>query len=343
MNDDSPLVDAQQQFIDALSVKRTGSETCRLNEASGRTLASDVLAPTDMPPYHRAIVEGWLVNSADTKGADEGSPISFDIIGNIIPGDERCPTPGTGEALRVATGSIVVDGPVSIVRPWEGKEEANCVSITRPFPARFFIEEQGCDLKQGATAVAAGTVIGPAEIGTIASLGIDQVEVARPPKVTLFSSGDEVVPYTDPLKPGSIRDSNSLMLASAVTEAGGIPVIAGIMGDNFDRFVEAVKHALADSDMVVISGGTAVGGRDFISDLLKAVGELIIDGVPMRSGRPLIMGKAGERPIVCVAGHPPEALRGFTLFGTAALNRLMGRDAALPEDQQNSQPPPPAQ
>lgn len=341
MNDGSPLVDAQQQFVDALSNKTTETEICRLSAALGRTLASDVQAPTDMPPYHRAIVEGWLVNSADTKGADEGSPISFNITGNIIPGDESCPMPGTGKALRVATGSIVVDGPVAIIRPWEGKEDGNTVSITRPFPPRFFIEEQGYDLKQGATAVAAGTVISAAEIGTIASLGIDEIEVARAPKVTLFASGDEVIPYTDPLKPGSIRDSNSIMLASAVTEAGGIPVIAGIMGDNFDKFVAAVKTAIKDSDMVVISGGTAVGGRDFISDLLKEVGELIIDGVPMRSGRPLIMGKAGDTPIICVAGHPPEALRGFNLFAVAALNRLMDRDAELPADSQNNQQPPP--
>ena len=344
MNDGSPLVDAQQQFVDTLSTRITGSEKCRLSAALGRTLASDVKAPTDMPPYHRAIVEGWLVNSADTQGADEDSPISFNIIGNIIPGDESCPMPGKGEALRVATGSIVVDGSVSIVRPWEGKEDGNRVSITRPFPPRFFIEEQGYDLKQGTAAVTAGTVIGAVEIGTIASLGIDEIEVACAPMVTIFSSGDEVIPYTDALKPGSIRDSNSIMLASAVTEAGGIPVIAGIKGDNFDKFVMAVNAALVNSNMTLISGGTAVGGRDFISDLLKEVGELIIDGVPMRSGRPLIMGKAGEIPIVCVAGHPPEALRGFNLFGVAALNKLMGRDAELPHDHQNSQSnqPPPA-
>lgn len=339
MNDASPLVDAQQQFVDALAAKTTGSEQCRLASAAGRTLACDVVAPTDMPPYHRAIVEGWLVNSADTNAADEGKPVSFTITGSVVPGDERCPTPGSGEALRVATGSIVADGPLSIVRPWEGKENGDTVSIERPFPPRFFIEEQGCDLKQGSAAVAAGSVIGAAEIGTIASLGIDEIEVARAPQVTLFASGDEVVPYTDAPKPGSIRDSNTIMLAAAITAAGGNPVVGGIMGDDFDKFVAAVRSAVDNSDMVVISGGTAVGGRDFISDLLSEVGELIINGVPMRSGRPLIMGKAGDTPIVCVAGHPPEALRGFELFGVAAINRLLGTDAPLPKDP--SPPPPP--
>jgi molybdopterin molybdotransferase len=123
------------------------------------------------------------------------------------------------------------------------------------------------------------------------------------------------------------------MLAAAVTAAGAAPVIGGIMRDDFDKFVAAVKSALAQSDMILISGGTAVGGRDFISDLVQAVGELLVDGVPMRSGRPLIMGHAQGKPIVCVAGHPPEALRGFRLFGIAALHRLTGCNAALPLDE----------
>ena len=97
-------------------------------------------------------------------------------------------------------------------------------------------------------------------------------------------------------------------------------------------FVTAVRAGLASSDMVVISGGTAVGGRDFISDLVRACGDLLIDGVPMRSGRPLIMGMSQDKPLICVAGHPPEALRGFRLFGVAAMNRLLGCETDLPAD-----------
>ena len=101
------------------------------------------------------------------------------------------------------------------------------------------------------------------------------------------------------------------------------------MGDDFDAFVAVIEEVLDDSDMIVISGGTAVGGRDFVSDLIKAVGELIIDGVPMRSGRPLIMGIAKGKPIIAVAGHPPEALRGFRLFGEPALKKLLGQKVVL--------------
>lgn len=333
MNDASPLTEAQQTFADAVPFRSMATEQCPLEQALGRVLYDDVTAPTDMPPYHRAIVEGFLVHTADTEGAAEDKPVSFTVAGEVKPGDATCPSFRNGEALRVATGSLVNDGPYSVVRMWEAEQDGDRFSITRPFPPRFFIEEQGCDLAKGATAVAAGTVLDAAGIGTVASLGLSAVNVAAKPKVTIFSSGDEVVPYTEELAPGKIRDSNSVMLAAAVQAAGGIAVVAGIMNDDFDKFTGAVKTALGNSDMILISGGTAVGGRDFISDLVRATGELLVDGVPMRSGRPLIMGVSNGKPMVCVAGHPPEALRGFRLFATTAIDRLTGNPADLPADE----------
>lgn len=333
MSEPSPLTEAQQKFSDSIPFRSLGSEACVIEQALGRVLARDVTAPEDMPPYNRAIVEGFLIHTADGAGASEDKPVSFRIAGTVKPGDRQCPAFKAGQAVRIATGSLVPDGPYSSVRAWEAKEAGDRFTITRPFPPRFFIEEKGCDLKQGAVAVAAGMRLDAAAIGTIAALGIARVEVAARPKVTIFASGDEVIPYTQPLTPGAIRDSNSLMLAAAMTAAGATPLIGGILRDDFDKFVGAVKASLAGSDMVLISGGTAVGGRDFISDLVKAVGDLVVDGVPMRSGRPLIMGHAGGKPVVCVAGHPPEALRGFRLFGVAALNRLTGCTAELPKDE----------
>lgn len=333
MSEPSPLTEAQQKFSDSIPFRSLGSEPCGLEQALGRVLARDLAAPEDMPPYSRAIVEGFLIHTADGAGASEEKPVSFRVVGTVKPGDKQCPPFKPGQAVRIATGSLVPDGPYSSVRAWEAKDAGDTFTITRPFPPRFFIEEKGCDLKQGAVAVPAGTRLDAAAIGTVAALGIADVTVTARPQVTLFSSGDEVIPYTQALTPGAIRDSNSLMLAAAVTAAGAVPVIGGIMRDDFDKFVAAVKTALAKSDMVLISGGTAVGGRDFISDLVKAVGTLVVDGVPMRSGRPLIMGHAGGKPVVCVAGHPPEALRGFRLFGVAALNRLTGCSAELPKDE----------
>jgi len=339
MSETSPLVEAQETFINAVPAQRMAAETIALDKALGRTLYSDFSAPEDSPPYHRAIVEGFLVNTAETRGASEENSTSFKVVGSVAPGDPVCPSFGAGEAIEVQTGSILPDGQVSIVRMWEAKRDGDSVSISRPFPPRFFIEDQGCDINKGDTIISAGTVLTPQHIGTIASLGLGEVSVASQPRVTVFASGDEVTPYTEPFKPGMIRDCNSPMLEAAVAAAGGQATLGGIMGDNFDAFVGAVRNTLEQTDMIVISGGTAVGGRDFISDLIKEVGELLVDGVPMRSGRPLIMGIADGKPIVAVAGHPPEALRGFQLFGVPAIAKLMCQTTELPEDQGQQQPP----
>jgi len=332
MSEPSPLAAAQQQFAEAIPFRSLGGEDCPLTAALGRTLYKDIVAPTDLPPYHRVIVEGFLVRSEDTAAASEEAPVAFTVAGEIKPGDERCPPITKGHALEVATGVVAPAGAYSVVRMWEAKRDGDRFSITRPFPPRFFIEEQGCDLKKGAVVAAAGSVVGPAEIGNIAALGITHLQVSKRPRVTVIACGDEVIPYDLALRPGLIRDSNSLMLSAAVTTAGGEPRTAGILRDDLDAFVTAARTVLSESDMLLVSGGTAAGGGDFISNAVRALGELLVDGVPMRSGRPLIMGVAKGKPLVCVAGHPPEALRGFRLFGVAALNRLMGRQAPLPED-----------
>ncbi len=331
MTESSPLPAAQQKFIDALSGRLESTETIPLEEALGRTLHNALNAPEDSPSYHRAIAEGFVVQSAETQEASEERPVRFTITAEVEPGDATWPALPPGGGIRVATGSLVADGPLAIVRMWEAScDDKKSFTITRPFPPRFFIEDRGCTIQAGDTIIAAGSKIDAEALGTLASLGIDSVEVTCQPRVTLFSSGDEVIPYTATPQPGQIRDCNRIMLSAAVRESGATATFGGIMGDDFDAFVAATRAALERSEMILISGGTAVGGRDFISDLISEVGELIIDGVPMRSGRPLIMGIANGKPIVAVAGHPPEALRGFHLFGRAAIDKLLGSKNELP-------------
>ncbi len=332
MTEQSPLVDAQLKFQQAIPKNSLTSEKVMLANAATRILAHDISAEVDAPPYPRSIVEGFLVMTEETQPASEESPIQFKIKGKISPNDEQVIIPEPGEGVEVATGSILPGGSYSIVRMWEAKINNDQFTISRPFPPRFFIEEQGCDIAQGDIVITAGTRLNASHIGALASLGIDEVAVVKSPRVAVFASGDEVIPHTATPRKGAIFDCNSPMLAAAITSAGGIANLHGIQSDHFATFVANVKNALQQSDMIVISGGTAIDGRDFISDLIKEVGELIIDGVQMRSGRPLIMGLAGNKPIICVAGHPPEALRGFNLFGVLAMSQIAGCDNKPPVD-----------
>ncbi len=320
---DQALHEAQRRFLAALD-RRLPSEHLPLEAALGRVTAETVTSPEDSPPYPRAIVEGYLVPAEATQGASEEAPGEARIIGRVAPGDAHCPSPAPGEAVEVVTGSLVPDGPYAIVRQWEAQREGERIRFTRPFPPGFFIEARGADIQRGHPLIPAGTRLTPRELGLAASVGLTHLRVSQRPRITVFAIGGEVIPHSQPPQPGQIRDCNSVMLAAALRQAGAEPRIMGILPDDLATVVDRCRRALEHADGLVLAGGTAACGRDFVSELFRELGELVVDGVPMRSGRPLIMGQAEGRPLIGVAGHPPEALRGLHLFGLPAVAHLQG-------------------
>jgi len=327
---DDPVQAALDRFLPAFPAGPKASERVTLEEVSGRVTAEDIKAAVDAPPYARSIIEGYVVHADETATASEKNPVSFTVAGSIPPGQAAPKNVAAQTAWEVTTGSAIPDGRFAVVKQFEIKRTGQRVTVIRPVAEGANIEAQGCDLTRGTVVVARGTRLGPDEIGLLASQGFEAVAVSEPPVVGIFASGNEVIPHGARLTPGAIWDCNTPALAAFIRQEGGIPKSYGIVRDDFDTFLRGLKAALPYCAMIVIAGGTAVEGRDFIADLLTAAGApgVVVNGVPMRSGKPLIMGVVGTVPIVCVAGHPPEALRGFRLFGIPALARLLGR--ALP-------------
>jgi len=332
---EDPIRFALDSFLPLIPEGPQSAEEVSLLSARGRVLATDIPAPMDHPPYARSIIEGFVVFASDISKASKDAPVTLRVAGEIQLGASEAGGLVKGAAMAVTTGSFVPPGEVAVARRFDVERRGSEVVITRALQAGENIEAQGCDQKKGDRLVAKGTRISPANIYHLAAHGITKIAVAARPRLAIFSSGNEVIPASEPMRVGYIRDCNAWGLAAQVEEAGGIPVLKGIMRDNFDAFLAALKAALADSEMVVISGGTAVGGRDFIADLVSAVGRpgTVVNGVPMRSGKPIVLGVAGMRPIVCVAGHPPEAARGFSLFGRPTLARLLGETGSEIEPQ----------
>ena len=322
-----PVQAALDAFLPAFPAGPKAVERVTLDDACGRVAAEDLAAATDSPPFARVIVEGYLVRAEDAVSVSDTNPVSFTLAGAIRPGDVAPKSVAARTAWEVTTGSAVPTGKLAVIRQWDATRKDTTVTITRPVQESANIEAQGCDVKRGAVVVPKGARLGPDEICALAAQGLDAIPVAAPPTVGLFGSGNEVIPHTARLAPGAIWDCNIPALSAFVRQEGGIPKPYGIIRDDFDTFLRALKAALPHCGMIVIAGGTAVGGRDFVKDLVTALGSpgVLVNGVPMRSAKPLIMGVAGTVPIVCVAGHPPEALRGFRLFGIPALARLLGR------------------
>ncbi len=329
---DDPVQTALESFLAVVPQGASGAEKVSLSSARGRILAADVTAVVDDPPYFRSIMEGYVLSASEAAAASAERPVTLPVAGEIPVGSGEANGLGPGKAMRVTTGSFIPAGDFAVVKQWEVAQEGNQIRLTRPLGKNENIETQGCDRKRGSLLFAKGHRITPADIFLLAGQGILEVSVAKRPRVAIFSSGNEVIPPTEPFRIGAIWDCNSYGLSALVEEAGGAPLFKGIIQDDFDLFVKRLKEALAEAEMVIISGGTAIGGRDFTVDLVNAAGApgAVVKGVPMRSGKPLVLGAAGSKPIVCVAGHPPEAARGFNLFGRPALGRLLGETVEAP-------------
>ena len=326
-NNDDPMEEALNQFLSQFPQGPFGLEKVPLDHSLGRINGKDLKTVINAPPYPRSIMEGFVVNCSDIQSASESEPTVLSPCGEITMGMSKVGRIPKGGALQVSTGSLIPPGDCTVLRFFDMERSGDKIYVKKALQPGENIELQGCDIKKGALLLPKGKRIDPSDISLLASQGILQITVAKSPKVAIFASGNEVISPTQKIKPGLIWDCNSYALAAYVREEGGIPFFKGIMKDNQKVFLNRLKKTLKEVQMVVIAGGTAVGGRDFIKEILDAAGKpgTLVNGVPMRSGKPLIMGVVSKKPIVCVAGHPPEALRGFSLFGTPALARLLGK------------------
>lgn len=329
MNDqkDDPVEVALKRFFAAFPSGPVGVETVGLLESHNRILATDIHAAVNSPPFSRALAEGFLINAADTANAGDNTPVTLTVRGIIEPGETYDTKLSSGTCMEVSTGSFVPEGAYAVVRFMDIMQSERGVTVKRPFNEGDNIEAMGCEIRKDDLILRRGIRLSPKEIMVLAAQGLVALDVAKKPRVAIFCSGNEVIPPSEPLRPGYIRDTNSYTLSAQIEEYGGEPLFCGIMKDDLSAFKVALRNGLAGADMAVISGGTAVGGKEFIAELINSLGNpgVVVNGVPIRSGKPLIMGVVENKPIVCVAGYPPESIRGFGLFGRPAIERLLGQ------------------
>ncbi len=297
-----------------------------LLEALGRFLAEDLSSPEDLPPFSRATMDGYAVSAKDTFGARETEPVILKVIGEILMGEKPRFSLRPGEAARIATGGMLPEGADAVVMVEYTEENLGLVEIKKPVAPYENIIQQGEDFKKGQIVFARGTQITPAVIGVMAGLGITNIPVRKKPRVAILSTGDELIPPEKPIEPGKIRDINSYSLFAAIKEAGGEPKIYGIVPDVAEELFERLKVAFEENDVVLISGGSSVGTRDYT---LKAISQLpgaqlICHGVAVKPGKPTILGKVQEKAIFGLPGQVASALLIFYLMVRPLLLHLQG-------------------
>ncbi len=303
-----------------------------LTEAHGCVLAREVVAGEDIPSFASSAMDGFAVRAADVAGAAPGAPVELRIAGRALIGRPPEGTVGHGEAIRIATGAPIPAGADAVVPIEDCEVEGERVRVLAPVPEGKHVRPAGEDLRAGEVLVPAGRRLGAPELGLLAAAGAAQVSIHPRPRVVVLSTGDELVEPSRAPAFGQVRDSNAYLLYGALREAGAIPVLAGIVPDDVDRFRETVLSYLIQADAFVSSGGVSVGERDVVKAAFFRRGQVEFFRVAMQPGMPQGFGHIEGKPYFGLPGNPVSVFVSFEVFVRPALLKMMGRrQLARPE------------
>lgn len=316
---------------EVLSLVETGAplpaERVPLDECAGRRLAADFLSPEDLPGFARSTVDGYAVRARDVFGAQEGSPALLECVGDCPMGRAPDFSLGEGQTARILTGGMLPEGADCVVMvEYSRPAGERLVELIRSQAPGDHVLESDEDASAGSVLIAAGTYLRSQEIGLLAALGQSEVLVSRRPRVSIISTGDEVVPFTQKPAPGQVRDVNSHSLAALCRSAGAEVRLEGLVRDDMAALEAAVRDALARADVVLLSGGSSAGMRDHTVDIFRAMpeGRLLVHGVAISPGKPFILARSGAVWLMGLPGHVSSALVCARVFLLPLLRRLQG-------------------
>jgi len=329
---------ATARFHRHLDLHPLGVEAVPLSQALGRVLARAVVADVDVPGFDRSSVDGFAVRTDDTVGASERAPKALALNGEILtPGAAPQFTVAPGTATLIATGGMVPRGAdaVIMVEHTETRDDEGdpVIEVRRAVAAGQFIAFAGSDLARGETVLRAGQVLTSREIGMLAAVGCASVEVWRRPMVAIISTGDEIVAPGEPIRPGTVYDSNAAILAAAVEEAGGCAKPLGIGPDDETVLSRLVDDGLETCDMVILSGGTSKGAGDLCYRAISSFDDpgIVVHGVALKPGKPLCLAVTRGKPIVILPGFPTSAIFTFHEFVAPVIRTFAGLPAERAE------------
>ena len=315
--------------------RRTGTESVPLREALRRVPGEPVAAPHPLPGFARSTVDGYAVRAADTYGVSEGLPGYFAVAGTVVMGTEpdTAVTPGT--AVIMPTGGALPPGADAVVMiEYTAETMPGTIEVVRPVAPGEGVVRADEDAKPGEVIIGGGRPLRPQDLGMLAAAGVTSVTVRKKPVVTIFSTGDEVVPADTPqLKPGQVRDATAAALAALVADAGGEPVLGGIVPDDPGALEKALRGALPASDVLVISAGSSVGVRDETANAVARLGEpgIWCHGLAIKPGKPTLLADCAGVPVIGLPGNPRSALVVFRLIGMPVVRLVGGCESPPPQ------------
>jgi molybdopterin molybdotransferase len=314
-------IDAARAIIDDAVQPIARSTRVSLSAALGRVLADDIVSTADVPPFSRASMDGYAVRAEDTTGATREDARRLRYVGQVFTGDAATQVINAGECLEIATGAPMPPGADAVIMVEETLRVDTSVQMFSPVVPGQNVGRQGADIRRGQTVMRDGEALSPSRIGAAAALGLVEVTVYDRPRVTILSTGNEIVEPGRALAAGQIYDINRFSLTALVTDNGGVAVARRVARDTIEDLERAVDESSHD-DLLLFSGGSSVGERDLILDVLQKRGEVLFHGLAVKPGKPTAFGRIGGTPFFGLPGYPTSCLSNAYILAAPALRRI---------------------
>lgn len=307
-------------------------EQLPLTQCRGRILAEDITSMINVPDYRRSTVDGYAIRVEDLEALEKGDEMPLTCIGRTEMGILTDLSIKAGETVYVPTGGMVPDGATAMVMQEYTRREEHRIFFSKSVEVMENMIGIGGDIEKGSVILHDGTRIRTQEIGAMASVGKKLVEVLKKPRISILCTGDELITIDDELKPGKIRDMNTITLKMIAEEMGCTVVRNSLVKDDYELIQQAVNQAVSDSDVVVVSGGSSVGEKDVTADIFRSIEKdsVILHGIRVKPGKPTIVAKIHGKPVFGLPGHPVSALNIFRIFVKRALDRIQRQPNTIP-------------
>ncbi len=330
----TPLEIALKQLFS--NVVLLSTEEIESTESLNRILASDIISEIDIPPYERSAMDGYAICAEDSFGASPNNPKTVNLIGKIEIGQSSDLILKKGEAIRISTGAAIPKEANAVIKIEDTELENELVTLYAAVVPGKNVSRKGEDMLKGTVVLTNGTQLKSKHIALLCSLGIKKLKVRMKPKVSVFATGDELVEVGNILEGNKIFNSNTPMISNLVKTYGGAVVNESTLEDNKEQIKENLKKASQDSDIVVFTGGTSVGTRDYLPEVMQEEAKVLTHGIAMRPGSPLLIGMFNKSLVFCLPGTPVAAYICFLKVVGPTIRKMMGCSSIDPRIEINA-------
>jgi len=308
-------------------VKRT--EQVSILSSLGRVAAEPIVSRVSVPPFSRSAMDGYALRASDTFSASRSRPVLFRVSEVVYAGGVPKKMIAKGVCAEIATGAMLPRGADAVVMVENTELKGDSIAISEPAHPGQHISRKGEDIEPGNEIVSKGEVFNPSKIGAVAAIGIERVKVFARPLVAVVPTGNEIAELGTELRPGQVYNINSYTLSTMVLSNGGEPRITKIVNDSMEE-LEAVMKANSDCDLMLFSGGSSVGERDIMLDVLEKRGEVLYHGVAMKPGKPTLFGVVRKQLVFGMPGYPTSCLSNAYVFVAPVLRKMARLPSAAP-------------